>query len=106
MIILVSLVAWLVRELSGQFDTTFNTILFFTSVVLVSFGWFMLAYIDRRLNEVYPYERSIPGRIAIQLSLGAVLGVLIRFLIYQFGEPNLPFRLDSLFLAATWALSH
>jgi two-component system, LytTR family, sensor kinase len=53
---------------------------------------------------IYPYERSIAGRIALQLTIGAAFGMIVRFLIYEFGEPNLPFRLDSLFLAATWAL--
>jgi two-component system, LytTR family, sensor kinase len=100
----VSFVAYLVRIASGQFSAEFNLILFITSLVLISTGWASLEFVNRKLNTIFPYERSIPGRIAIQLASGAVIGVFIRFIIYQFGEPLLPFRLDSLFLAATWAL--
>jgi two-component system, LytTR family, sensor kinase len=38
------------------------------------------------------------------LIIGSFIGVIVRFFIYFFGEPYLPFKLDSLFLAATWAL--
>jgi two-component system, LytTR family, sensor kinase len=103
-IFLISLGAYAVRAVSGQFSADFNFILFIVSLVLIGGGWAVLEFINRKLNEVYPFERSIPGRIAIQLVIGAIFGVIVRFLIYEFGEPNLPFRLDSLFLAATWAL--
>ncbi len=103
-IFLISLLAWGVRMVSGQFSAEFNFILFLTSLVLVGGGWAVLEFINRKLDQVYPYERSIAGRIALQLAIGAVFGMIVRFLIYEFGEPNLPFRLDSLFLAATWAL--
>jgi LytS/YehU family sensor histidine kinase len=33
-----------------------------------------------------------------------LFGLIFRFFIYFFGEPNLPFKLDSLFVATTWAL--
>lgn len=99
-----SVLAWGVREISGKFSTEFNFILFLTSLVLIGGGWAVLEFVNRKLDHVYPYERSIAGRIALQLAIGAAFGVMVRFLIYEFGEPNLPFRLDSLFLAATWAL--
>lgn len=40
----------------------------------------------------------------IQISCGVGIGLTIRFVVYFFGEPALPFKLDSLFLAATWAI--
>jgi two-component system LytT family sensor kinase len=103
-IFIISLGAWAVRAISGQFSVEFNFILFLTSLVLIGGGWAVLDFINRKLDVIYPYERSIAGRIALQLAIGAVFGMIVRFLIYEFGEPNLPFRLDSLFLAATWAL--
>ena len=66
--------------------------------------WESLRLINRKLNEVYPFERSISGRIVLQLSLGALVGIFIRFLIYFFGEPYLPFKLDELFIASTWVI--
>jgi two-component system, LytTR family, sensor kinase len=40
----------------------------------------------------------------VQLVLGGVLGLTIRFLVYVWGEPYVPFHLDALFVATTWAL--
>ncbi len=56
------------------------------------------------LNEVLPFEKGITKRIAVQLLMGAVLAVAVRFLIYNYGEPYLPIKLDSLFIASTWIL--
>jgi len=74
------------------------------SMVVVVAMWESLRFINRKLNFVYPYERSISGRIALQLGLGVLVGLLVRLFIYLFGEPYLPFHLDELFVAATWAL--
>ncbi|MBL7858007.1 MAG: histidine kinase [Cyclobacteriaceae bacterium] len=72
------------------------------SLALMIILWESLRAINTKLNRAYPYERSISNRIIFQLALGILLGALVRALIYFFGEPLLPFRLDSLFLAATW----
>ena len=42
--------------------------------------------------------------LILKVIIGAVIGLIIRFVIYKFGEPALPFKLDSLFIATTWAL--
>ena len=102
-IFILASVAFLVRWISGRFNLELNIALFFTSCVVISIIWEALRLLHGRLNVVLPFEQSIPGRIAVQLIAGVVLAVIIRFLLYKFGEPYLPIKLDSLFLASTWA---
>ena len=78
--------------------------LFVASIVLAATFWETLRLINYWLNKVYPFEENLTGRIFIQLLLGSVTGLIIRFVIYKWGEPYIPIHLDSLFLAATWAL--
>lgn len=96
--------AFLVRWASGQFDLEFNIILFFTSFILITISWEFLRQVNRWLNVVFPFERSISQRIALQLLIGVLFSLSIRFLIYEFGEPYLPIKLDKLFVASTWIL--
>ena len=74
------------------------------SIILASVFWEILRMINLWLNQKLPFEKDISQRIIVQLFLGAIVGLSIRFVIYKFGEPYLPFKLDSLFVAATWAL--
>ena len=103
-ILVASFVAFLVRWASGQFTREFNIVLFYVSFVLISLTWEVLRWVNIELNKVFPFERSIPRRIALQLIVGALLALFFRFLVYQFGEPYLSFKLDSLFIASTWIL--
>ncbi len=97
-------VAYIVRYVSGQFDDQFNWILYITSLLLIGGSWEFFRWLNGRLDKIYPFKRNIVGRIALQMSLGVVFTLLIRFLLYEFGEPYLPIQLDSLFLASTWIL--
>jgi two-component system, LytTR family, sensor kinase len=103
-ILLIATVTYLARWLSGQFSKEFNDILFFISLLLISISWEVLRKVHAGLNELLPFEKNIALRIAVQLVAGIALAFTIRFAIYKFGEPYLPFKLDSLFLASTWAL--
>lgn len=103
-IILVACVAYGVRWISGIFDSRVNTALFFISLAVISTIWESLRYLHSRLNIWLPFEQNVPLRIAVQLVAGAVIAVTVRFAIYKFGEPFLPIRLDTLFLATTWAI--
>ena len=94
----------LVRWVSGKFTLEFNIILFFVSFFMISITWEFLNFVNNRLNRVLPFEQSISQRILVQLSIGAIFSLLIRFGIYKFGEPSLGFKLDSLFMASTWVL--
>lgn len=96
--------AYAVRIVSGKFDAGLNFVLFVTSLLLIVSTWEFLNVVNAWLNRVMPYERSITRRILAQLGIGALFGLLVRFLIYKFGEPYLPIPLDSLFLASTWFL--
>ena len=95
---------YLVRELSGKFSHEFNVILFFASLLLISSTWEFMNFINGRLDRVLPFEKNIPRRIVLQLSIGVLFALLVRFGIYKFGEPNLDFRLDSLFMISTWLI--
>jgi two-component system LytT family sensor kinase len=103
-ILIITLVAWIIRTISGQFDPYLNRLIAIVSFFLLFASWESLLFLNRWLNRVYPYDRSIVGRIVIQFVIGALVALVIRFLIYEFGEPFLPFELDRLFLAATWVL--
>jgi two-component system LytT family sensor kinase len=103
-VFLITLVAYAVRTISGQFEPALNRIIFFASFFLIFISWESLLFVNRILNRYYPFERGIAVRIAMQFVIGAVIALFIRFLIYQFGEPMLPFTLDKMFLASTWVL--
>ena len=94
----------LVRWVSGKFSLEFNIILFFVSFILISVTWEFLNLVNSKLNKILPFERSIPQRILVQLSIGAIFALTVRYGIYRFGEPSLDFKLDSLFMASTWVL--
>jgi two-component system, LytTR family, sensor kinase len=101
----VSIMGFIVRlSKFDQFTTEAHVNLFIVSTILITITWEALRLVNLWLNKVYPFERNITGRIIIQLVIGSLIGISIRFIIYLFGEPFLPFKLDSLFLAATWAL--
>lgn len=103
-VLLITFGAYVVRMVSGQFDPLLNRIIFIVSFFLIFFSWEALLFINRLLNRLYPFERGIAARIVIQFAAGAGVALVIRFLIYEFGEPLLPFTLDRMFLAATWLL--
>ena len=99
-----SLVAFVVRWISGQFSDELNLLLFITSIVLITISWEFFRWVNYSLDDYLPYEKSIPKRIAVQIGIGVIASLIIRFLIYEFGEPYLPIQLDRLFLASTWVL--
>ncbi|HOX82754.1 MAG TPA: histidine kinase [Chryseolinea sp.] len=101
----IAFIAFLVRMSKfSQFGFQFQIILFIVSFIFVSILWELLRQINITLNKQYPFERSLSNRIIIQLLLGIVIGSFVRFLLYTFGEPYLPFKPDELFMAATWVL--
>jgi two-component system, LytTR family, sensor kinase len=87
-----------------EFSFEFQVSLFLTGIVLVAITWESLRLIHLWLNRVYPFERNLTVRMVLQLALGALVGLSVRFIIYRWGEPRLPIQLDSLFIAATWAI--
>ena len=103
-ILLIAIVGYVVRALSGQFSTQLNGMIAVMSFFVLLGAWESLYFVNRWLNRVYPFEKNIGGRIVIQLAIGAGIAIVLRLLIFLFGEPYLPFRLDKMFLAATWLL--
>jgi two-component system, LytTR family, sensor kinase len=104
-IITMGVVSFVVRTLKFDlFSFDFQVKLFFTSLVLVSVSWEILRIINNWLNVVMPFEQNIARRMVVQLAMGSLYGVVLRFLLYYFMEPYLPLQLDSLFLATTWML--
>jgi sensor histidine kinase YesM len=88
----------------NEFTTHQQVVIFLVSLLLAIVFWESLRYTNYWLNKVYPFEQNLSGRIVVQLVLGMVIGLTIRLMVYYWGEPHLPFKLDSLFVAATWAL--
>jgi two-component system, LytTR family, sensor kinase len=76
----------------------------FASLILAILFWEALRMINRWLNRKLPFEKDVSKRVIIQLLAGCAVGLTIRYIIYRFGEPYVPFKLDSLFIAATWAI--
>lgn len=103
-VLLIAGVAHLVRTISGQFDARFNEILFYVSIVLLFISWEVLRIVHIWLNKILPFEKNLALRIGVQMFLAIILAFVIRYSIYKFGEPFLPIKLDSLFLASTWAI--
>jgi two-component system LytT family sensor kinase len=100
----ISVTAYFIRWLSGQFSAQLNLILFIVLFIVLSISWELIRWVHHRLNVIFPFEKNLTARISIQMAIGGILALTIRFLIYKFGEPYLPEKLDSLFLASTWAI--
>jgi two-component system, LytTR family, sensor kinase len=101
-----ALIAHLVRWSSGQFPEDLNQIIFFVSIIMISVTWESIRYFNILFDRYYPFERSVPRRIMMQVAAGVAFALLVRFIIYEYFEPFLPeyIRLDPMFLAATWVL--
>lgn len=104
-ILLFSTVGFAVRfSKFGELTVQQNINLHLLSILLITFSWESLRYVNEILNKVYPFERNVTTRIVVQLLIGACIGLLVRIFIYYFGEPLLPFKIDSLFAAVTWVV--
>jgi two-component system LytT family sensor kinase len=104
-ILVACIVGFVVRTSKfNEFTVEQHITITWVSLILIIFFWESLRLTNHWLNKIYPFERNITGRIVLQLVFGALIGIFIRFLVYRFGEPHVPFHLDSLFVAATWAL--
>lgn len=101
---ILAIIGFLVRLSSGLFSFQFNLILLLISSLTVSLNWEVLRWMNSQLNNILPFEKFIARRIIVQLLLGFVVGIISRACIYYFGEPHFPMKLDSMFLASTWAL--
>lgn len=104
-IFVASIIAFFVR--TSKFDAVgwkMQVNIFVASILLGIVFWECLRLVNYWLNKKLPFEENISRRIIVQLVIGGIIGLIIRFFLYLFGEPYLPIKLDSLFLAATWAL--
>lgn len=103
-IALLVMLGFVVRSAKYEFGPEFQMHLSYVSAVLIIVFWESLRIINNYLNRAMPFERGTASRVIVQLLLGIVVGLLIRYIIYRFGEPYLPFKLDELFAAATWVI--
>lgn len=104
-IMIAAIIAFFVRlPMFRTFSTKTNVLIFFFTIFIATVFWESLRLIHYWLNRAYPFERNLTGRIVIQLVLGTMVGILVRVMIYIWGEPMIPFKPDSLFLATTWAV--
>lgn len=103
-ILLFVLLGYIVRSAKYEFGPELQIRLSIVSIGLIVVFWESLRIINNYLNRVMPFERGTASRVIVQLLSGALVGLLIRYFIYRFGEPYLPFKLDELFAAATWVI--
>jgi two-component system, LytTR family, sensor kinase len=104
-ILLICVVGFLVRSVKfDEFTTSQHVTITWISLILLATLWESLRIINHLLNKHFPFEKHLTARIPLQIICGVFVGFFIRFLVYKFGEPQLPFKLDSLFVAATWAI--
>ena len=87
-----------------EIDLSLNLKIYFLSIFFFGFIWEVLFFINRKFNQVLPFERSIPGRIVAQLAVGVAFMVLFRLFLFYFGEPYLPFKFDDLFRISTFLI--
>ena len=74
------------------------------SIVLLTLTWESFYGINRLLNRLLPYERSMSLRIVVQMLLGITVALLLRHILRIYGEPHLPFRIEGIFRLSTYAL--
>jgi len=101
----IAIVAFFVRqtkfsEFPLEFHINLTVASFFVGIAL----WELLRANNYLLNKKFPFEKNLSGRIVLQLAIGAIIGLSIRYFIYAWGEPRLPIQLDAMFVATTWAL--
>lgn len=102
---LMAVIAFWVRSVKFfSFSHSLNLQLTIVSFLVVAGFWETLRLIDRMLDKYLPFEQGVPQRMVVQIVLGAVMGMILRFMIYIYGEPYVPFKLDEMFLATTWVL--
>ena len=104
-ILAVGIMAFFVRIVKfSEVSLSAQVNIFVASLLLGTTFWESLRMVNYWLNKKMPFEENVTRRIIVQLVIGVAIGLGIRFLLYKFGEPHLPVKLDSLFLAATWPL--
>ena len=104
LLVVASIVAYYVRSFTGQFSPAINFILFWVFLGFMAVLIEGLYQINYLLNKVLPFRANIPRRIAVQMVSGGIYALILRFLLYELGEPYITVKLDSMFLAATWFL--
>jgi two-component system LytT family sensor kinase len=69
-------------------------------------GCFMTVYfgINHILNNILPYEKSLAGRIILQLAIGLTLLFGIHMILLSMAGDHLPFKLDKIFMLAVFIL--
>jgi two-component system, LytTR family, sensor kinase len=103
-LLVASIVSYYVRDLTGTFEPRINRILLWVLFFFLLFLVEGLFQVNLLLNVYLPFKVDITRRIAVQLLSGAAYALTLRFVLYETGEPYLPVKLDSMFLAATWIL--
>jgi two-component system, LytTR family, sensor kinase len=104
-IVTLAVVAFWVRSFRfEELSEALNLNITIISLTVVAIFWELLRFYDRYLDKALPFEKNITKRIVVQLVLGTITGIVFRALIYHFGEPHLPFKLDDMFVATTWVL--
>jgi two-component system LytT family sensor kinase len=87
-----------------EFTIAFQAKAFFASLVVLGFFITIYFWINHFLNNILPYEKSLPGRIILQLAIGLALLFGIHMALLSFAGDRLPFKQDKVFLLAVFIL--
>lgn len=104
-LLLVALLGFLIRLFTlPELPLAFHFRLALISVFLLAFIWESFYGINRLLNRLLPYEKSMSLRIAVQMLLGIGVTMLVRYFLFLYGEQYLPFQVDQYFRFSTYVL--
>jgi two-component system LytT family sensor kinase len=102
-ILVVTFVTFIIRYLVlKKYGLEFHVHLYLASILGVTVIWESLRLLNAFLNIHYPYEKNVAVRMAIQIGCGALIGLLMRIVIYFVWQPYLSIQLDDMFNAVTW----
>ncbi|WP_224998623.1 sensor histidine kinase [Cesiribacter sp. SM1] len=87
-----------------ELSLPFHLLMALTSLVLVVLLWESFYGINKLLNRLLPYERSMSLRIVVQMLLGIAVALFVRYILKVFGEPYVPFKIEGFFKLSTYVL--
>ena len=75
------------------------------SIIFFALAWEFFSFVNRFLNKHYPFEKSIPGRMILQLVIGVSFMLLVRVYLDTTGTIDFPIKFDKFFILSTYLLS-
>jgi sensor histidine kinase YesM len=87
-----------------QLTMWFQIRAFFASIVVLGFFVTLYFFVNHILNKIFPYEKSLAGRIIIQLLIGLTILFGIHFILLNLAEEHIAIKIDKIFFIAVFIL--